>query len=41
MSRLMEDNANVVISPEHAIDHNSFGGVAHVPVSLPPSRCLS
>lgn len=34
MSRLMNDNANVV-NPEHAIDHNSFGGVAYVPVSSP------
>ena len=37
MSRLMDDNSNVV-NPEHAIDHNSFGGVAYVPVSLLLSR---
>ena len=39
MSRLMDDNANVV-NPEHAIDHNSFGGVAYVPVSSPLTQRL-
>ena len=32
MSKILNDNANVV-SPEHSIEHNPFGGVAYVPVS--------
>ena len=31
---VMNENANVV-NPEHAIDHNSFEGVAYVPVRKP------
>ena len=33
MSKILNGNSNVV-SPEHAIDHNDFGGVAYVPVCL-------
>ena len=34
MSKIMNENANVV-NPEHAIDHNSFGGIAYFPVRNP------